>query len=225
MVRVYDIVNAGPRHRFTVSGRLVHNCLALGYASGVAGMRGMGATGSDEELQQIVKVWRRANPKIVRLWDKMAEGFSGGGPAGEKLRFTRHRPRTIRMHLPCGRQLRYHQVRWEHYVVKDQITDKTIKKVGWRYASTTNPKLRIGTYGGKLTENASQAIMRDIHAAALVRLEEHGYPVVGHVHDEVIIEGEHDVDKIIKIMCEPLDWTEGLPIAAEGFITQRYSKG
>ena len=41
--RVYDLLNAGPRHRFTVSGRLVHNCLALGYAGGAGALVTMGA--------------------------------------------------------------------------------------------------------------------------------------------------------------------------------------
>ena len=36
--RVYDIINAGPRNRFTVSGKLVHNC---GYQGGVGAFQTM----------------------------------------------------------------------------------------------------------------------------------------------------------------------------------------
>ena len=64
-----------------------------------------------------------------------------------------------------------------------------------------------------MTENVTQAVARDVLAHALVRLESAGYRVVGHVHDEVLIEGVHDVG-----------WNAGLPLGAEGYVTERYRK-
>lgn len=84
---------------------------------------------------------------------------------------------------------------------------------------------RADTYGGRLVENATQAVCRDILAEALVALDAAGYSVVGHVHDEAIVDGEAPVDEIAAVMCRLPKWARGLPIAAEGFVTQRYRKG
>ena len=67
-VKVYDLRNAGPYHRFTVSGVLVHNC---GYGGGVGAMKAFGADKmglNEEEMQEIVDQWREASPKIVQMW-------------------------------------------------------------------------------------------------------------------------------------------------------------
>ena len=63
LARVYDLRNAGPHHRFTVSGRLVHNC---GYGGGVGALKAMGAKMPEEEMQPLVDAWRAANPHIVQ---------------------------------------------------------------------------------------------------------------------------------------------------------------
>jgi DNA polymerase bacteriophage-type len=68
-------------------------------------------------------------------------------------------------------------------------------------------------------------VARDIMGEALVRLLDAGYAVAAHVHDEILVEGEHDVDTISKIMCEVPDWAAGLPVDGEGFSCQRYRKG
>src|SRR5690606_10535552 len=80
------------------------------------------------------------------------------------------------------------------------------------------------TYGGRLTENVTQAVARDVLAEALIRLDSNGHRVVGHVHDEVIVEGT-DVDEVTRLMTVSPDWAEGLPIDAEGFTCDRYRKG
>src|SRR5690606_10583054 len=84
--------------------------------------------------------------------------------------------------------------------------------------------IRTSTYGGRLSENVTQAVARDVLAEALVRLEARGYPVVGHVHDEVLVEGS-DVPGVTAVMTESPPWADGLPIAAEGFTCDRYRKG
>jgi DNA polymerase len=73
-------------------------------------------------------------------------------------------------------------------------------------------------------ENATQAIARDVLAEALVRLDEEGYPVVGHVHDEVIAEST-DLEEITSLMIQTPKWGRGLPLDAEGFTCDRYRKG
>lgn len=202
--------------------------LALGFAGGINSLRAMGADGSDDELKVLVVQWRKANPKIVRLWSKMEEAFGEGGRVGEHVHVTHSRDKmgkTVHVHLPSGRAINYHAVRWERYTITDPKTGKLKRKEGWRFADPAAPHLRIGTYGGRLTENIVQATARDLLGAGLVRLDEQGYPVVAHVHDEVIVEGEFDVEEIASILCELPSWAKGLPMNGEGMNCERYQKG
>jgi DNA polymerase len=83
------------------------------------------------------------------------------------------------------------------------------------------------TYGGKLVENAIQAIARDILAHGIINLERRGYPVLLTVHDENIVEIERteQLKEVSQIMCDLPDWAKGCPISSEGFTTERYRKG
>lgn len=197
--------------------------LALGYNGGVNSLRAMGAEGDNDTLQRLVNVWRRANPRIVKLWEIMGDAVDGGGKVGPHIKITR-RGSDMKMHLPSGRALHYHGVKWERYVIIDEKTGKKIFKESWRYNDPKRGGARIGTYGGRLVENATQAIARDVLAEALVRLDEAGYPVVGHVHDEAIVEST-ELEEITKLMTKAPSWGRGLPLAAEGFVTDRYRKG
>lgn len=196
--------------------------LALGYNGGVNSLRAMGAEGDDEQLQRLVTVWRKANPRIVKLWETMQNAVDGGGHVGPHLKITR-RGSSMKMHLPSGRAICYHGVRWEKYRVIDPKTGKPKMKEGWQYQDPKG-RFRIGTYGGRLVENATQAIARDVLAEALVRLDAAGYPVVGHVHDEAIVEGT-ELEDITRLMVQQPRWAKGLPLDAEGFVTERYRKG
>jgi DNA polymerase len=115
-------------------------------------------------------------------------------------------------------------MRWERYRVQDPKTKKWVQKKGWRYDDPKRPGQRIGTYGGRLAENVTQAIARDIMAEGLVRLHQQGYEPVAHVHDEIITDGAHDVAVVKEIMCAPPAWAVGLPIDGAGFVTERYRK-
>jgi DNA polymerase bacteriophage-type len=198
--------------------------LALGYNGAVNSLRAMGAEGDDEELLALVVQWRRANKRIVKFWEVMQNALEEGGRVGPHIKVTRHGG-TVKIHLPSGRALHYHNMRWSRYHVKDAVTGKPKVKEGWRYDDPTGQYPYIGTYGGRLTENVTQAVARDIMGEALVRLLDAGYAVAAHVHDEILVEGEHDVDTISKIMCEVPDWAAGLPVDGEGFSCQRYRKG
>ena len=75
-----------------------------------------------------------------------------------------------------------------------------------------------------IAHNCTQAVARDLLALSLLRLEEAGYEVLLHVHDEVVIAGEHDPEEIARIMCTLPEWAEGLPLAAHGGVLERYGK-
>jgi DNA polymerase len=201
--------------------------LALGYNGGANSIRALGSEKdwahlTDDELRtQFVLPWRKANPRIARLWEASGNAFDSGGPVAHRLKITHTEDgakRHAHFHLPSGRTITYRNIRFEKYFSKEYNKQRE----GWRYDMPTGGP--GSTYGGRLVENATQAVARDLLAAALVRLEDAGYTVVGHVHDEVLVEGEHNVDDIIKIMCDSPSWAAGLPVDAEGFVCARYRK-
>jgi DNA polymerase len=179
--------------------------LALGYNGAVGSLRAMGAQGDDDELLALVRQWRRANPAIQRFWYQMEDAFRDGGRV-KRIKVTVHGA-DRHIHLPSGRELRYHAVK---------STDGRL--------SFQSPMGRTGTYGGSLTENVTQAVARDLLAHALSEMDEAGMEVVGHVHDEVLVAGD-DIEAVTRLMTAAPRWAHGLPLAAEGFVTTRYRKG
>lgn len=193
--------------------------LALGYNGGVNSLRNMGADGTDEELQGIVTQWRAANASIVALWATMERAFRLGGPVGDLLTIEKD-DKSRYMRLPSGRAIAYHGVQ-----VRMTETPWGPRPV----ASFRDPRtgVQTGTYGGRLIENATQAVARDVLAEALVRLRHCGYRIAGHVHDEVLVDSAApgSLQAVRSIMTTPPAWAGGLPINAEGFTCLRYRKG
>lgn len=197
--------------------------LALGYNGSVVSLRAMGGEGTDEELGRLVEQWRAANRNIVRMWGTLGEAFRYGGLVGDYLQVeVRGDDRLI--WLPSNRAITYHDVKLdERFRFLDEKTGKWVTRISDGYANPQGG--RTMTYGGKLTENVTQAVARDILAAALVRLENAGLETVGHVHDEVLVAGTQDVDAVSGIMCDSPEWAAGLPVGSEGFYCYRYRKG
>lgn len=193
--------------------------LALGYNGGVNSLRVMGAEGSDKKLQFLVTQWRDANRAIVDMWAEMNHAFTTGDCAvGEHMYVEKDgADRLIR--LPSGRAVVYHDLkaRW-----KDTPFGR--RRVV-SFADPKGPGIRMDTYGGKLCENVTQAVARDILAEALVRLQQRGYEVNFHVHDEIGVLGTHPIEDITRVMVEQPAWAAGLPLAAAGFQCARYRKG
>ena len=193
--------------------------LALGYNGGVGSLRAMGADGSEARLKGLVNRWRGANPAIVNMWSELDTIFHSGGELSSGLIRVEADGRDRYVRLPSGRAIVYHGVaaRMESgpFGPRRRLTFRDPRK-NWA---------RVDTYGGRLTENVTQAVARDVLGAALVELADRGFPVVGHVHDEVLVEGgPDDLDEVVDAMCAKPAWAEGLPIAAEAFHTDRYRK-
>lgn len=193
--------------------------LALGYNGGVNSLRAMGAEGTDDKLQKLVYQWRDANENIVALWEQVGTAFrSGDAWAGERL-YIEKDGRDRRIVLPSGRAITYHGLK--EYWKTNQYGNR-VKQMAFQ-----DPKRHPfyqDTYGGRLVENITQAVARDVLSEALVRLHDHGKTVVGHVHDEILVEGLESVEEVTRIMVEQPAWAEGLPLSAEGFTCPRYRK-
>jgi DNA polymerase len=191
--------------------------LALGFNGGIKSLQAMGAQGDDGQLQFLVDQWRAANPAICAFWKTMGEAFRLGGPVGPHITIEKDGSSRY-MRLPSGRAIGYHDCRFEwtetRYGPKMQPSFRDSRR-GWQQR----------TYGGRLSENATQAVARDILAEALVRVDAAGHAVVGHVHDEMIVEGEVPLEELTRLMTVPPDWADGLPIDAAGFSCRRYRKG
>lgn len=163
----------------------------------------------DDVLLRMVRQWRRANPRIVQFWYDLQDAIPSGGAVGRFIK-VRRRGAVMAIDLPSGRSIMYHGLRFDR------------KTESWSYANSRYG--RSGTYGGRLAENVTQAVARDLLAEALVRLDSLDYPVVAHVHDEVVIDGAYDIDTIKAVMNVQPKWAAGLPIDSEGGVVLRYRK-
>ena len=211
--RLYDIRNAGPHHRFTVSGRLVHNC---GYGGGVGALKAMGAKMPEEEMQPLVDAWRAANPNIVAFWnalDRAARTVIRRKTSARIGKVTLYwQDDKMFMRLPSGRNLCYQS---PHFTENRFGSDA----IGYYAPNAAGQMVVQETFGGKLAENATQAIARDILAHALLTLEKNGYPVIFHVHDEAVIEmptGQGSLEEACRLMAIAPDWAKDLPLRADG---------
>ena len=198
--------------------------LALGYQGGPGALKQMGALEMgvpEEELPELVENWRRANPNIVQFWKDVQRAAIKALKTRStiklgKLKFKRSKG-FLFIQLPSGRYLAYAKASVE----AGDYGDKIVYEGQGDKAYFT----RQETYGGKLVENIVQATARDVLAEALLRLEEAGYPVVFHVHDEAIVETSGtSIETINNLMAQAPDWAAGLPLNSEGYVTKYYKK-
>ena len=201
--------------------------LACGYGGSSGALISMGALQmglKEEELPEIIDSWREANPKIVQYWwdvEKAAmQAFKTGGRQDIGRISFAFSSGTLWMVLPSGRKLAY-------LVPKQQPNRFGRMSLTYEGVGQNHKWARQETYSGRLVENATQAIARDILAEAMARIEDEGLNIVAHVHDGVIIEapkGTYTVEEICQLMAANPDWCDGLPLAAAGYKGDYYFK-
>lgn len=198
--------------------------LALGYGGSVGALKSMGALEmglSEEELQPLVNSWRESNPMITAFWWDIDRAV--------KTTITQRIQTDVRgikffyksgmlfIKLPSGRLLSY---------VKPRIGENQFggESVTYEGVGSTKKWERIESYGPKFVENIVQAVSRDILCNAMKTLR-HCF-IVGHVHDELIIECNPGVD--LKVVCEQMGsspaWMPDILLRADGYETQFYKK-
>lgn len=236
-VPVETIVKGHENYALRQRGKVAE--LALGYQGGVGAMRRMDVAHAlddmtDDEVQEIVNNWRLASSRIRDLWYDMENAaleviVNGGSRKVRCLTLAREYDimqgtSVMSICLPSGRKL---------YYINPQITENRWGQPSISYFGvdqTTKKWKAIETYGGKLTENVVQAIARDCLATAIERLEAAGFPIVFHVHDEVVIDyapatdDETMLDTVTSIMTAPIPWAQGLPLDADGWVGTFFKK-
>lgn len=218
--RLYDVKNAGEHHRFTVSGKLVHNC---GYGGSVGALKAFGAIEAgmeEEELKPMVDAWRTANPNIVRFWwniDTAVKNAVKYKEVSDIHGFKIYcRSGMLFIDLPAGRKLCY---------IKPKMGVNQFGTEAVTYEGTNLGKwTRIESYGPKFVENIVQAVSRDILAYAMKTLR-HIF-IVGSVHDELIIEcnEEASMRNISGRMSIVPPWLPKIALQADGYECRFYKK-
>lgn len=200
--------------------------LALGYGGSVGALKAMGALDmglTEEELKLLIYAWRNANPNIVRLWWDVDRAVKEA--VTERCRTETHRIRfeyrsgMLLIWLPSGRQLTYVKPRMG-------INSFGSEAVTYEGVGATKKWERIESYGPKFVENIVQAISRDILCCAMRKLNENGFDIVMHVHDEVVLEVplEVTVTDICTLMNQTPTWAQGLLLRADGYECNFYKK-
>ena len=207
--------------------------LALGYGGGVSALEAMGGKRlglTETEEKEIVNLWRKSNPKIVKMWATIEKAAITAIKTGKTIAVHRgieigRRWGMLTITLPSGRTICYPRAtvgieygdgwRGDHDIIEYEGLNQITKKWG-----------NVRTYGGKLTENIVQAVARDILGIVILRARAKGLPVVFHIHDEIIVEATPDqtLADVEALFSEPIDWCKDLPLKGAGYTTPYYLK-
>lgn len=204
----------------------------------------------------IKRMWRESHPATCQFWSDLESAAMSAikDPgtaywAGAAVRengdraikitrtFTKEKGERVpgwwlKVELPSGRVLSYPGIGISVEKQIDEDDDRTEYRERIRYMGENQTTRQWGkqyTYGGKLAENITQALCRDLLAVALVRVDkEPGWDIILHIHDELVCETpnteEYSVSKLEAMMCELPSWAAGFPLVAEGQELSRYAK-
>ena len=235
---VYDILNAGPRNRFTIktdSGHLlVHNC---GYQGSVGAFQKMasvyGVEIPDDRAKELVALWRAANPIITAFWPAMETAAKKAIMTGREIQVNDRVSFAVvddflEMRTAAGSTLYYYQPRVEE--IETQWGSKKQSIVFTGVNSVTRKVERQSTYGGKLTENLVQHLARMLLCDSMLDLDKNGFDIRMHIHDQVVSlvpsnDPKLNVETYDKIMQTRREWCPTLPLAAKGEVIKRFKKG
>lgn len=203
---------------------------SLGGAKFVAYSEKAGVEISETFAKQAIKSYRAKHKNIVSFWYDVERAAI----AATREKRTIDNPVVLRnlsfyvseqwlcIGLPSGRCLRYYRPK---VIPIERFGEPAL---ALRYKTEFRGRLvSENTYGGKLVENITQAVARDLLVHGMYQAEMHGYEVQGTVHDEIITEQDPDagsVEELERIVCKLPAWAKGLPVEAKGFESYRYRK-
>ena len=212
-----------PKDTARATGKIAD--LAFGYMGGVGAYRKFGdADAPEDAIKRLQKAWRDAHRRTVEFWyalDRTAKcAVAKPGVVAKvngKIAFCADGT-FLRMRLPSGRCIAYPFARNEAGTDKFGRPDTRthfMDNAGGKWADARGGQ---GAWPGLFAENVVQAVARDLLAAAMLRLEAAGYPIVLHVHDEVVAELPSDFgseEEFVRIITELPPWANGLPVGAK----------
>lgn len=198
--------------------------LACGFGGSVGAMKAMGADSlglSDTELKQIVTDWREASPHITELWWAVDRAVKKA--VKEKTATKTHgllfsyEAGFLFIRLPSGRRLAYAKP----YIGKNKFGGESVIYMGINAQKKWD---RLESYGPKFVENCVQGIARDLLMYSMQTLSQ--YFIVGHIHDEMIIEASKDMslEEVCQQMARTPKWAKGLILRADGYECEFYKK-
>lgn len=224
------VVKHGENGHLRQKGKIAE--LALGYGGGANALKAFGADKmgmTEEEMVNTVDLWREASPRVCALWraleraaircvvHKTPQVSAIGG-----IRFEMECG-ILWMTLPSGRRIAYYGA--EYGPSRFHRDRRALSYMG--VDQKTKRWVRVETWGGKLAENVTQATARDCLRDTMLALEDAGYDIRAHVHDEVIISEPRDgrtVEDVSGIMGRELPWASGLPLRGDGYACDFYMK-
>ena len=187
-----------------------------------------------ELAQEAITTYRNTYPEVVELWNALDSGSIMACKTGKiitaakgKIAFktlkTKSGVTMLQMKIPSGRCITYPDVKLEMIE-----TPWGTKRLAVTYCKAIDRGFkRESTYGGKLTENAVQAIARDVFYHGAKNAGENDYDILFGVYDEVVATAPKetaDIKQFCDLICDTPDWASGLPIEADGKIMERYQK-
>jgi len=216
------VVKHGVNGHLRQKGKIAE--LALGYGGSVGALKAMGALDmglQENELQPLVTAWRDSNPHIVSYWWAVDEAVKTAVKQNATTKVGNVtfccKSKMLFINLPSGRKLAY---------VKPRIGENKFGGESVTYMGIDAKKKwsRIESYGPKFVENITQAVSRDVLAYAMRTLSY--CRIVGHIHDELIIEASMGVslDAVCEQMGRTPPWIPGLLLRADGYETMFYKK-
>lgn len=183
----------------------------------------------EDQADDAVETFRMKYHRVVSFWYGLERACMKAIRTGRAIKYKRLRIGVrndfLIIILPSGRPISYYKPRilpretpWGEE--KDAITFMGLDHFNYQWS-------RLHTYSGRLAENVTQAVARDVMAEGIRNAETNDFEVVTNVHDEIIAEedeGERTHEEFCRIICKMPSWADGLPLVAKGYTARRYRK-
>lgn len=183
----------------------------------------MGITLTADESRTMVQTFRKTYYEVTDYWGYLGDAFYAAVKTHSRQQvgvvFVGYAGEAVYIELPSGRRMHYLNPKAWKGSKGTELRFEGLRQGQW---------CQVSTWGGSLTENVVQAVARDVLVEGMLRAEADNLNIIGHCHDEIILEVAEDyplaAKKLELYMSSEISWAPGLPLAAEGWEGQRYAK-